>query len=143
MQNDLSWTVHSAAKGTFFIIILLGIRRKHSAYPLSETFFSSSSLSSSLRFNTHLSRMTWLEATRRSFLLGCAPNFINTPLLYCWHWVKSFLKFPATFFHNFQKIFQTLDREQWKLILTHFNLENILSSFALETGTMDNNLSDC
>ena len=85
------------------------------------------------RFNIHL------EATR-SFLLGCAPNFINTPLLYCWHWVKSFLKFPATLFHNFQKIFQTLDREQWKLILTYFNLENILSSFALETGTMNNNL---
>ena len=49
MQYDLSWTVHLATKGKFFVIILLGIRRKHSVYPLSEIFFSSSSLSSSLR----------------------------------------------------------------------------------------------
>ena len=31
-------------------------------------------------------------------------------------------------------------REQRKLILTRFNLENILSSLALETGTVNNNL---
>ena len=31
-------------------------------------------------------------------------------------------------------------REQQKLILTRFNLENILSSLALETGTVNNNL---
>ena len=40
----------------------------------------------------------------------------------------------------FQNIFQTLDTEQQKLILTRFNQENILSSLALETGTMNNNL---
>ena len=33
-------------------------------------------------------------------------------------------------------------REQKKLILTRFNLENILSSLALETGIVNNNLSD-
>ena len=74
----------------------------------------------------------------RSFLLSCARNVINAPLLYCWHWVKSFL--IATLFHNFWNIFQTLDREQRKLILTRFNLESILSSLALETGTMNDNL---
>ena len=89
------------------------------------------------RFNIHFSRITWLVATW-SFLPGYMPNFINVLLLYYWHWVKSFL--TATFFHNFQIFFQTLDKEQWKSILTHFNLENILSSLALETGTMNNNL---
>ena len=54
------------------------------------------------------------------------------------HWVKSFL--TATLFHIFQNIFQTLDKEQRKSILTRFNLENILSSLALETGTMNNNV---
>ena len=48
------------------------------------------------------------------------------------HWVKSFL--------TAENIFQTLDKEQRKLILTRFNLENILSSLALETGTMNNNV---
>ena len=48
MQHDLPWTVHLARKGNFFII-LLGIRRKHFAYPLSEIFFSLSELPSSLR----------------------------------------------------------------------------------------------
>ena len=33
-----------------------------------------------------------------------------------------------------------LDREQRKLLFTRFNFENILSSLALETGTMNNNL---
>ena len=46
----------------------------------------------------------------------------------------------ANYFHNFQNIFQTLDREQRKLLFTRFNSENILSSLALETGTMNNNL---
>ena len=32
------------------------------------------------KFNIHFSRITWLEATG-SFLLDCAPNFINAPLL--------------------------------------------------------------
>ena len=41
---------------------------------------------------------------------------------------------------KFLNIFQTLDREQRKLILTSFNLESILSSLALETGAMNNNL---
>ena len=90
------------------------------------------------RFNIHFCRITWLAATR-SFLLSCTPKFINAPLLYCWHWVKSFL--TATLFHNFQNIFQMLDREQRKLLFTRLNLENILSSLALETGTMNNNLS--
>ena len=49
--------------------------------------------------------------------------------------MKSFL--TATRFHNFHNISQTLDREQRKLILTSFNLENILSSL---TGAMNNNL---
>ena len=52
--------------------------------------------------------------------------------------LKSFL--TAAPFHNFQNIFQTLDREQKKLTLTSLNLENILSSLALETGTAINNL---
>ena len=33
-----------------------------------------------------------------------------------------------------------ITREQRKLILTRFNLENILSNLALETGTVNNNL---
>ena len=33
-----------------------------------------------------------------------------------------------------------MPREQQKLILTSFNLENILSNLALETGTVNNNL---
>ena len=35
---------------------------------------------------------------------------------------------------------KTLARQQRKLILTRLNLENILSSLALETGTVDYNL---
>ena len=89
------------------------------------------------RFNVHFSRITWFVATQ-FFLLACAPNFINAPLLYCWHWVKRFL--TATLFHNFQNIFQTLDRDQRKLVLIRFNLENILSNLALETRTVNNNL---
>ena len=137
MQHDSSWAVHLATKG-FVLIILLGIRRKHSGYPLSEIFFFlilTAIVTES--FNIHFSRITWFETTP-SFLLGYAPNFINVPLLYCWHWVKSFL--AATLFHNFQNVFQTIDREQRKLILTRFNLEKILSSLTLETLTMNNNL---
>ena len=82
----------------------------------------------------------YVPIVRNIFLLilTAQPNFVNAPLLYCWHWVKSFL--TATRFHNFHNIFQTLDREQRKLILKRFSLENILSSLALETGTMNNNL---
>ena len=78
----------------------------------------------------------WLVATR-SFLLGWAPNCINAPLLCCWNWIKSFP--TATLF---LKIFfkRLTPKEQWKLVLTRFNLENVLSSLALETGTVNNNL---
>ena len=89
------------------------------------------------RFNIHFSRITWLVATR-SFLLGCELNFVNAPLLYFGRWAKSFL--TATLFHNFQNIFQTLEWEQRKLVFTLFNLENVLSSLALENGTVNNNL---
>ena len=75
-----------------------------------------------------------------SFLLVSAPNFINDPVIYCCHWVKSFL--TATLFRNSQNIFQMFGtpREQQKLFLTHFNLKKILSSLALEAGTVNNNL---
>ena len=63
---------------------------------------------------------------------------VNAPFLYSGRWSKSFL--TATLFHNFQNIFQTLEWEQRKLVFTRFNLENILSSLALENGTVNNNL---
>ena len=122
----------------FFNYYFICNQKKTFCVPIVRKYFLfSSSLSSSRRV------LTFTSAELRGLkLLGCLPNFINALLLYCWHWVKSFHKFPATLFHNFQNIFQTLDREQWKLILTCFNLENILSSLGLETGTMNNNLSD-
>ena len=94
----------------------------------------------------------WLVATG-SYLLGCTcitlsilfdkvfiEIFSNlSPLLYCWHWVKSFP--TATLFHNSQNIFQTFDTKgATEMILTCFNLEKIHSSLALETGTVSNNL---
>ena len=39
--------------------------------------------------------------------LWYVPNFINTPLRYCWHWIISFR--TAILFHNSQNIFQTSD----------------------------------
>ena len=130
MQHGLSWTVHLATKGILFFIIFFGMRRKNFAYILSEIFFSSSYLTVIIteRLNIHFSRITWIEATR-SFFLGCASNFINATLLYCWYWVKSFL--TATLFRNFQNIFQTLDREQGELILTSCNMENMFFSWKM------------
>ena len=85
------------------------------------------------------SKITWLVAAW-SFLLSCVSNFINAPLLYCLHWVKCF---PIAILSSIiLKIFskRLVPREQRKSILTRFNLENILSRLALETGTVNNNL---
>ena len=116
----------------FFIIILLGIRRKQMCF-FASIFRNIVFLIVTViieRFNIHFSRNTWLVATW-SFLLGCEPNFINTQLLYCWQLL------PASIIPKiFSKCLTT--REQRKLILTCFNLENILFSLALETGTINN-----
>ena len=135
MQHDL-WTDHLATRRNIFYYFTRN-QKKTFCVPIVRNIFLILTAIITEKFDIHFSRITWLEAAR-SFLLGCAANFINAPLLYCWHWVKSFL--TATLFHNFQNIFQTLDRKQQKWILTRFNLENILSSLALETGTMNNNL---
>ena len=86
----------------------------------------------------HSAQQNYVTCSYVVLSLGCTPNVINGPLLYCWHWVKRFLR--DTLFHNFRNILQTLDRDQRKLLFTRFNLENILPSLALETGTMNNNL---
>ena len=116
----------------FFIIILLRIRRKQMCF-FASIFRNIVFLIVTViieRFNIHFSRNTWLVATW-SFLLGCEPNFINTQLLYCWQLL------PASIIPKiFSKCLTT--REQRKLILTCFNLENILFSLALETGTINN-----
>ena len=80
MQRDLSWTLHLATKGNFFLLFYLESKEK----------------------------------------ILCTLT--------------------ATLFHNFQNIFQTLDREQRKLLFTRFKSESIVPSLALETGTMNNNL---
>ena len=86
------------------------------------------------RFNIHFSRITWLVAILYS-LLDCAPNFINAPLLFLLTLGQKIRNcYPL------QNIFQTFDMEHRKLLFSSFNLENILSSLALETGTMNNNL---
>ena len=137
MRHDLSWT-NRATNRIFFYDYFTGNQKKTLCVPIVRNIFLLIlTVIITERFNIHFSRITWLEATR-FFLLVCAPNFINAPLLCCWYWVKSFL--TATLFHNFHNISQTLDREQLKLILTSFNLKNILSSLPLETGAMNNNL---
>ena len=85
----------------------------------------------------------WL-ASKCSFLLDCSCNFISTPLLYSWHWVKSFP--TSTLFHNSQNILQTFDSKGTteidfnKFEFGKHSLENILSNLALEMGTVNNNL---
>ena len=136
MQHELSWTVHLATKGNFFLFTRN--QKKTFCVPIAKNIFLLILIVIiTERFKIHFSEITWVVATW-SFLLGCAPNSINVPFLYCWHWVTSFL--TATPFHNFQNIFHTLDKEQQKLILTRLNLKNINSSLALETGTMNDNL---
>ena len=135
MQHDLSWTVHLPTTGIFYHEFTRN-QKKTFVVPIDRNMFLPIVIITE-RFNVHFRRITWFVATQ-FFLLACAPNFINAPLLYCWHWVKRFL--TATLFHNFQNIFQTLDRDQRKLVLIRFNLENILSNLALETRTDNNNL---
>ena len=137
MKHDLSRTVHLATKGDFLYYFTGNLKKTFCVPIVRNIFLLILTVIITERFNIHFSRITLLVAAR-SFLLGCRPNFINAPLLYCWYRVKGFL--PVTLFHNFQNIFQTLDRKQRKFILTRFNLENILSGLVLETGTMNNNL---
>ena len=71
------------------------------------------------RFNIHFSRIRWLVVTW-SFLLCCAPNCINTPLLYCWNWSKVSQLLPSSII---LKIFykSLTQRGQRKLVLTCLN----------------------
>ena len=90
---------------------LLGIRREQISFftPIFRNiFFLIVTVIITQKFNIHFSKITWL-VTMWSFLLGCVPNFINAPLLYCWHWVKSFP--TAALFHNSENIFWTFDNK--------------------------------
>ena len=126
MQHNLSWTNRAISR--IFLLLFYTESKENILRNHCQKYFS-------LHLNIYFNRIRWFEATQ-SFLPGCASNFINAPLLYCWHWAKSFL--TATLFHNFQKIFSQTGKEQRKLILTRFSLENILSSLVLETATMNN-----
>ena len=137
MKHDLSRTVHLATKGDFLYYFTGNLKKTFCVPIVRNIFLLILTVIITERFNLHFSRITLLVAAR-SFLLSSMPNFTKAPLLYCWYRVKRFL--PVTLFHNFQNIFRTLDRKQRKFILTRFNLENILSSLVLETGTMNNNL---
>ena len=136
-KHDLPWTVHLATKGDFLYYCTGNLKKTFCIPIVRNIVLLILTVIITERFNIHFSRITLLVAAR-SFLLCSMPNFTNVPLLYCWYRVKSFL--PVTLFHNFQNISRTLDRKQQKFILTRFNLEIILSSLVLETGTMNNNL---
>ena len=123
------------------ITILLGIGRKQISFSVPifrNILYLIVTIIITERFNIHSSRIMQLAATW-SFLLGCAPKFINASLFYCWHWLKSLP--TGTLFHNSQNISKLLTlREQRRLIPTRFDLKNILSSLGLETVTVNNNL---
>ena len=66
--------------------IIVGIRRKQMSFSVPifrNTVFLIVTVIITERF---VATWSW------SFLLSCTSNFINVPLLYCWHWVKSFPK---------------------------------------------------
>ena len=114
MPDDI--IMNSSFCNQIFFITLFRIRRKQMSLFLPifrNIFFLIITVIITERFNIHFSKITWLAATW-SFLVGCSPNFINAPLLYCWHWVKGFP--TATIFHKSQNILQTFDTKRAKEI---------------------------
>ena len=109
MQHDIIVDCSFRYPPKLFLFLYSGPERKQIYFFLpifTNIFFLIATIIITASFNIYFSRITLLVATW-SFLLGCAPNFINAPLIYCWHWVKFSQLLPSSVM--FQNISQTFD----------------------------------
>ena len=122
-------------------VLLLIIRRKQISFFYSifrSFFFAIITISITEDLTITLAELHVLQ------LRGCFSQvvYLNLSMLHFFIAVHIDKSFPtATLFHNFQTIFQKFDTKvATEIDLNMFNLESILSSLALETGTVNYNL---
>ena len=127
-----------------FISILVGIRRKKISFFVTIYFFQMyfsliiTIIITEVR-NIYFSRITWLVATWSFFSLVVRLTLSVLHFFIADIGLKDSQLLPSfIILEIFSK--HLTPREQRKLVLTRFNLENILSSLAIETGAVNNNL---